>query len=570
MRPVIALVLALGAAGLISMGGADLTAADPPKTKAQLKKEMRLKKLAEKKARLAAELDSKPIEPPVQRSTPPARPVKLVDASQISQLIDRHVNAKLQAEEVTPSPRSTDAEFLRRVSLDIAGVIPTAEEARRFLDDRDPAKRARLVEQLLANPAYGKHQSDLWQAMLLPRDSNNRFILREPFINWLTESFNSNLPWNQFVYDLVSASGTVAENPAVTFFLANRSVDKLTDQVSQQFMGLQLSCAQCHNHPFTTWKQTEYWGMAAFFSKVQPQNPKNMNKGGDNTKIGVSEGRGRTRLRDFFPESEKTVPAKFFGDIEPKLSPSEPYRPHLAKWLTAPENPFFARAMVNRTWGQFFGRGLVHPIDDMHEDNPGTHPELLDELSKTFAYGGFDLKHLIRGIVLSESYQRTSKPHAGNEKAEGVIARMNMKTMTAEQLYDSLMQITGPMAPMPREQRAGGNRNAPGPRDRFVQFYLAGAEKPNPAEYEAGIPQALKLMNSRMVGNPAALRGIITPGTPPAQGIEQIFLTALARRPTTDEITRLSAYLREANSPVEGYGDILWAVLNSSEFVMVR
>ena len=194
------------------------------------------------------------------------------------------------------------------------------------------------------------------------------------------KEFNKNVAWDKLVSDLVTASGTVEENPAVTYFLANRAIDKLTDTTTQHFMGIQLQCAQCHNHPFTDWKQTEYWGMAEFFARVQPQNPKNGNKGGDNTKIGVQEGANRTKAKDFFPESAKAVAPKFLGGPEQKLDPTQPARPILARWMTAPDNPFFAKAIVNRTWGMLFGTGFVNPIDDMHEKNDPSHPELLDAL----------------------------------------------------------------------------------------------------------------------------------------------------------------------------------------------
>src|SRR5262249_25660660 len=161
------------------------------------------------------------------------------------------------------------------------------------------------------------------------------------------------------VTSLVTATGTVADNPAVTYFIANRAVDKLTDTTAQHFLGIQLQCCQCHNHPFTSWKQTEYWGMATFYSKVKADNPKNANKGGDNTPTGVTEGNGRTKQKDFFPEPAKNVPAKSPGGDTPKLGANEPYRPALAKWMTAADNPYFARAIVNRTWAHYFGCGFV-------------------------------------------------------------------------------------------------------------------------------------------------------------------------------------------------------------------
>ncbi|MBN9517009.1 DUF1549 domain-containing protein, partial [bacterium] len=287
---------------------------------------------------------------PVVPVTPIILPSGPKDTAALARLIDAEIEKTLTRAKVAASPVCSDEEFVRRVYLDVTGVIPTGEQAKAFLDSQEPDKRAKLVDELLASPGFGKHLADVWFPKLFPRDSNNRFVLRDPLVTWLTERFNANTPWNQFVFDLVTATGTVAENPAVTYFLANRSADKLTDGVTQHFLGIQLQCAQCHNHPFTDWKQTEYWGVAEFFARVRPQNPQNGNKGGDNTKIGVTEGPQRNNKKDFFPESAKQVAPKFLGGPEQKLDPTQPARPILARWMTAPDNPFFAKAMVNRTW----------------------------------------------------------------------------------------------------------------------------------------------------------------------------------------------------------------------------
>jgi hypothetical protein len=530
----------------------------------------------EKKGKNKKKFDINPANPPAPpvAANPPAKaplgqpPLAKKDPVALAKLIDEHVDKKLAEAKIPASATCSDEEFVRRAYLDVTGTIPTGEKAKAFLDSTDPDKRAKLIDELLADPNFGRRLSDVWQAKLLPRDSNNRFVLREPFIKWLADSFNKNTAWNEMVYHLVTASGTVEDNPAVTFFLANRSVDKLTDSVSGNFLGVQLQCAQCHNHPFTTWKQTEYWGMAAFFSKVQPENPRNANKGADNSKLGVHEGNGRSKLKDFFPESAKDVPPKFLGGEVAKLSPNEPYRPALGKWMTAADNPYFCKAIVNRTWALAFGSGFVNPIDDLLPENVPSHPELLDALARQFAADGFDLKHLYRAICTSKAYQRTSKPLPGNKADEHLFSRMAVKVMSPEQLYDSLETVTG-------GEKGGGGPRAKGggpqtPRDRFVQFYLAGAETTNPTEYEAGIPQALRLMNSRITGNPALIRSFAAPGDAPATVITRLYLASLSRRPTAAETDRLTEYVKKASNPMDAYGDVLWALLNSSEFVMIK
>lgn len=499
------------------------------------------------------------------------------DATAFAKLIDHQIDTALRNENITPSPLCTDDEFLRRVYLDLTGVIPTAEQARQFLDNPNPQKRALLIDELLADPNYGRHLADLWIPKLFPVESNNRFVQKAPLYEWFQNHFNQNTRWDRFVFDLITATGTVEDNPAVTYYLANRSVDKLTDTVTQHFLGIQLQCAQCHNHPFTGWKQQEYWGMAAFFSRVVPQNPRNPQRGGDNLKIGVTEGATRTRLRDFFPEATMDVAAKFLGGPEPKIAPREPQRPVLANWMVTGDNPYFARAMVNRTWAQLFGRGFVNPVDDMHADNPPSHPALLEEMARIFAGSGFDVKYLTKAICLSNAYQRSSRPTAGNENDEIYFSHMTMKVMIPEQLFDSVTRVAQ-SAPVletvikNRKQREQAAKRRPGnsPREQFVTFFLAGSEEASTTEYEAGIPQALRMMNSRLAGSPALARAIAGAFSKPETAVENLYLATLSRRPTAAETAKLTGYIAQADNSATAYSDILWALVNSSEFTMVR
>lgn len=560
-------------AGVVGLLGAWLPAdAQAPAGK----KQKRLEKLERKQAEVlppppaGASADLPRPVPPLPTVVPaPARQ----DAAALARLIDAEIHKKLADARLQPSPRADDAEFLRRVCLDLTGTIPTAERARAFLDSPDPDKRARLIDELLTDPLYGRRMADLWTAKLFPRDSANRFVRQELLYQWLQEQFNRNTPWDQLVARLITAEGTAEENPAVTFFLANRSLDKLTDATTQHFLGVQLQCAQCHDHPFTDWKQAEYWGLAAFYVKVQIDNPRNPKTGADASQLGVREGPGRSRVKDFFPESARTVPAKFLGGPHPRLNPAEPFRPVLARWLTSPDNPFFARAMVNRAWAHLFGTGLVNPVDDMLPENTPSHPELLDALARHMAGpGGFDLKYLLRAICLSETYQRTSKPTPGNKDDKTLFSHMTIKVMSPEQLFDSLARVTGSAVPVGRGQGAGAALRGQGndPRTRFVTFFLAGAEAANPLEYEAGIPQALRLMNSPLTNNPNVVRAVVGTATDSSAAFERIYLTVLSRRPTPAERQMLADYLARVGHAPTAYADVLWATLNSSEFVLIR
>src|SRR5262245_18414747 len=357
------------------------------------------------------------------------------DATTLAGRIELAIGDKLTATKVTPSPRSEDAEFLRRVYLDLTGAIPPADKAAAFLDSTDADKRTKLINELLDSPAFGRHLADIWRALFVKKDPDNRRIQFDPLDKWLQEQFNANKGWDKIATELVTATGGQDENGAVTFFHANNTVDKMTDRVCRTLLGVQLQCAQCHNHPFTKWKQTEYWGMAAFFMQVGPNgNPNQVAKNGGVQSIAESPKPRRARL----PESAKMVPARYFQGDEVKIKDGDARRPFLAKWLATADNPYFARAFVNRVWAQLFGKGFVVPVDDIHDGNVPSHPELFKALADDFAKGGFDIKALYRTICASETYQRTSKPVAANENAdERLFARVAVKPMTPEQLYDS-------------------------------------------------------------------------------------------------------------------------------------
>jgi hypothetical protein len=462
-----------------------------------------------------------------------------------------------------------DAEFLRRVYLDLAGHIPPADRVAAFLDNRESDKRARVIDELLESADYGRHQADLWQALLLPRNSDNRFVRFDAMTRWLEEGFNANKPWDAMTREIVTAAGATDENPAVYYVLANRGPDKLTDSVTRLFLGVQLQCAQCHNHPFTDWKQDAYWGMAAFFSHVRLQgNPMAALRNG--APFTVAEGgRGRPLPR---PEGARNLPPKFLQDEQAPTGAGRGSREVLADWMTAPNNPYFARAMVNRTWGQLFGRGLVNPVDDMHDGNPPSHPQLLSALAGQFAAGGFDLKALVRGLCNTRAYQRSGKPAAGDSDAgPELFARMAVKVLTPEQTFDSLVQVLGAprQPPQAQQPRKGAMPRIPPPTPRaaFVTFFKV--DDADPTEYQVGIPQALRLMNGPQLNNPAALDPLIKSGKPPAEIIEQMFLRTLSRRPTPKEVERLTAYVgRFPSEPRKAYADVLWSLLNCTEFAV--
>lgn len=561
-----AVTLALGL-GIIAGNAVPAGAADD---KADKKKAKKL--LEKKKAEPAAEVKIDPsVKPAPADVSPPKTPAKPSAIKDFSTQIDRLIDTRLASASIKPSPESTDAEFLRRAYLDIAGVIPTPEKAAAFLDDRSPDKRAKLIDDLLANPGFGRRQSDIWTTLLYPIDSDNRFVAKAPLRDWLTTQFNANLPWDQMAFELITASGELTKNGATGYVMSNRSVDKLTDSVGKLFLGVQIQCAQCHNHPFTHWKQQEYWGLAQFFYKVNVSNPRAAKDGGT---ISVSEEGRVNRKINALPEAAKDVLPKYLGGDMVKLDSSKPYRPVLGKWICSPENPFFAKAFVNRVWSQMFGRGLVNPVDDLSVENEPSHPDLLNALAREFAQSGFDIKHLIRGICNTRVYQRTSKPVGDNRDDRELYSHQAIKVLSPEQLFDALISVVGPLGKQNDAVRKGLPGGAQGPRDQFAVFFM-GTENAKPTDYEAGIPQALRLMNSPMMAaarltNVANAATQIAKGSSSAVAIEKLYLTTLARRPTEAETKRMTEFVSKHQEPKTAYGDVLWVLLNSSEFALNR
>lgn len=504
------------------------------------------------------------------RTEPSLTAGKKVDALALARLIDQEIQRRLAEEKTTASPQSDDAEFLRRVYLDLVGVIPPVEKVTAFLASKDADKRAKVIDELLADPRFGTSLGERWANLMVPRDSNNRLLSTEPLKKWLAEAFNSGRPLNKIVYDLVTAKGTQEDNGAVTYFVGNSTADKITDNVTRMFLGVQLQCAQCHNHPFTDYKQTEYWAMAAFFMKTRVSaNPQQAAKKG--TPVEVTESpKAPPGKKGMLPESAKIVPAKFLRGEQPRMTASEPARPVLAHWMTDDNNPYFARAMANRFWYQLFGRGVVNPVDDMHDDNPPVHPAILGTLAEQLRLNQFDVKYLVRAICNTEAYQRTSRGGKGAEPADpDLYAQRAVRVLSPEQLFDSLTQILGQAAraPAPKDKGVAAKKGGPqNPRQQFITFFHV--EDANPLEYQVGIPQALRLMNSiQMNRTEAPIAAALKADKTPAAVIDRLYRLSLSRPANAEEVQRLTAYVDKHGNTARTFGDILWAILNSSEFV---
>jgi YHS domain-containing protein/mono/diheme cytochrome c family protein len=519
---------------------------------------------------------------PAQPAPVAAVPLK---APALARLIDEHVQRRLDEKGISASPPADDAEFLRRLYLDLHGRIPPAAKVAAFLDNPDPGKRESLIEELLADPQYGRHMADVWDHLLVPRNTPGCEPAVAPLTAYLEQRFNDNVPWDELVRELITATGVQRENGAVTYFLANHTTTAAVDASSRIFLSVRLECAQCHDHPYTRWEQQDYWAFAGFFDGV--------NRSDIDRKTGIlvikpessSVTEKATLLQISLPaapgrEQKKgrraQIPARFPGAAPLAPVGDQPLlaRPLAASWMTAPENPYFARAAVNRMWWHFFGRGLVDPVDDMFKPEANaTHPELLEALAAQFAAGGFDLKHLARAIAGSQAYQRTSKPASGNQGDRQLYSRMTIKVLTPEQMWDSLVGLFGREPEMPPRNPGRillilRNGVPTTPRGEFVSFFL-GDSSSAPTEYAQGIPHALRLLNGLQFNNVDDVVGRITPPeNDPARAVEALYLAALSRRPTAAEATFMTDYVKLQDDRQTAYADILWALLKSSEFVM--
>lgn len=522
-------------------------------------------------------------------------PAKKLTAAELAREIDRHVNRQLEAKKIPVSPRTDDAEFLRRAYLDIAGTIPPLDKVEPFLADKSSDKRARLIDELLRTEEYVRHMTDQWREHLIPGTAAAGRRRHETGIVWLEDAFREKRPYDDLIRGVLTVDGFQRDNGAATFLITHQSLDEVTDRMSKVLLGVQVTCAQCHDHPFAAWKQDDYWGLAAFFSKVRHQYEKI-----DKVEhYGVSERGDRKPIMT--PPSLKVVPPTYLGGVRPTLDPNEPYLPTFVDWLAADDNPYFARAFANRLWRTLMGRGLVEPVDDLRDANPGTHPELLTLLGEQFRVNDFDIHFLIRAVTLSETYQRSSRPLDGNIADAEQYSHMAVKVMPPYVLGDSLlvfMKIGDPppgtetrSATKPANPQATTDTRSPkadakgvdpknaedealkakirarGTRDSFASFFK-GEENAAPTAFETGLPQALRLMNSQDMFRGSRVVSVLEKSTTDrSRLVEQIYLAVLARRPSEAEQTIVANYLKTQQDYRRGLNDLIWALLNGTEFV---
>ena len=492
--------------------------------------------------------------------------------------IDEAVLGKLGLLGIPPSAVADDATFLRRVFIDITGTIPTSERAAEFLSDTDPNKRERVITELLDTPQYADYFANKWNFVLRnKRRANDTVEGTYEFYQWIWSSLYENRPYDRFVRDILTASGEKEFSPAVVWY---REVDELEEQVedtAQLFLGLRIQCARCHHHPFEKWSQNDYYGLAAFFSRVGKKNPTASLGLATSREKRVFHNEGVAAAKN--PRTGATLAPAGLGSATMSIPAERDPRVFLADWMADPNNPFFAKALVNRYWRHFFSRGIVEPEDDMRETNPPSNPELLDRLAKDFIASKYDLKHLVKTICTSSTYQLSSMPNDFNLKDKQNFSRYYPKRLTAEVLYDAFHQVTGtsePYAGLP-----AGTRALQLPDPSMGPYFLKVFGKPEAdtaceceRSQEANLAQSLHLLNSSEVqtkissdaGRAAKLAADAT--RPHEVRIGELYRWVYSREPNAEEMQIALAHInKHQDNPRLAYEDITWALINTKEFL---
>ena len=502
----------------------------------------------------------------------PADATRKADPLALAARIDHLVSARWRERGVQPAGLADDAEFFRRISLDITGRIPRSRDVYDFLADRSPDKRHREIDRLLESPRHVQHFAEVWRALLLSEIAANpqaRFF-QQGFEAWLGERLRADMGYDRLVYELLTTpiAGTSASgqsvlsrpdqpNPLAFFAVKDGSPDKIAAAATRLFLGVQLECAQCHNHPFARWRRDQFWSQAAFFAGIERQ--------GEGIFRPLTEDVSRRSIT--VAGSDKVVPAVFLDEAKPAFPTGKSPREALAAWITAPENKLFARAAVNRVWARFFGTGLVEPVDDFHDENLPSHPELLDLLAQSFVASGFDLRYLMRAICNSQTYQRTSAMSHPSQNEPRLFARMAVKDLSGEQFFDSLALAVGYRDAEPVGGSFQGARDSP--RNTFLTRFASQGSR---ADGQTSVLQALTLMNGRFLAGALKLDESTNlasiahmPRADTSQRIEAVYFLALGRPPTASEQTRLASYV-QADKEGEWLADLFWVLLNSAEF----
>jgi hypothetical protein len=503
-----------------------------------------------------------------------------------SNYVDKHILAKLKMLSIQPSDICTDQEFVRRAYMDLCGILPSAQEVKTFLDSKERDKRARLINALLERPEYADLWTLKWSDVF--RSTRKTIELKGTFVfqKWLHSHIAKNTPLDTIIHDMITARGSTFANPAANYYRIARDPSNLAETTAQLFLGIRMQCAKCHNHPFERWTQDDYYSLAAFFARVKQR--RDPVEPGDAQKKNGAEYIYVLRSGEVVqPRTGRTMPPRFMGDHEvPKIPAETDRREILANWLTSAKNPFFAKSLVNRVWYHLNGRGIVDPVDDFRDSNPSANDELLDALAKDFIDHKFDVKHLIRTIMASRTYQLSAQTNDFNKEDNKYFSHAVTKLHTAEELFDALCYVTDvperfPGVPLGTRavQLPDGEVNNP-----FLKTFGQPARElacECERESDSNLAQALQLINGPAVNdrlrNPNNRIGkLLAKKMPERDILNELFLVALSRQPTAADAKAMLEHVN--NDPMahrpraeaekrKAWEDVLWALINSKEFL---
>jgi len=487
--------------------------------------------------------------------------------------IDKLVNAKLLRMKILPSGTCSEAEFLRRVSIDLTGLPPSVEQVKAFLADKRPSieKRDAKIELLLGSPEFVEHWTLKWSDLLL---SNSKFITEKgswAFRNWIRRAVATNMPFDKFVYELMTASGSTYENPAANYYRISREPRVVMENMTQVFIGTRFQCNQCHDHPFERWTQRQYYELSAYFAGV-------------GRKAGPVKGEEiiyslRTATEIKHPTTGETITAAFPFSSDLDNKNTDP-RNRLANWLTSKKNPYFAKSIVNRYWSYLHGSGIIDPVDDIRASNPPSNPPLLDELTRRFVANGFDLKKLIREMARSHTYQRSFRPNKWNNDDPLNFSHAAPRRLTAEQLFDALHVATGAPSVIPGVPVGFRANQIPDPKVKIGFLDMFGRPpRESPCECERSSDVSLS-QTLNMINGPTVADAIIHPEGRIAKLIKakaddktivsDVYLAVICRPPSDAELKQGVDFLAKVGNRSEAAQDLMWALINSPSFLFNR
>ncbi|MBX7168781.1 MAG: DUF1549 and DUF1553 domain-containing protein [Pirellulales bacterium] len=482
--------------------------------------------------------------------------------------VDENVFAKLQQMQILPSDLCSDEEFVRRVYLDVIGELPTADESRAFALDAAPDKRARLIDALLTRPEYAEFWALKWSDLLRVNNKKVTAAGVHKFRRWIVASLRDNQPYDQFVADLLLAEGSTFDNPAANYYRTAGDTNDCVETTSQLFLGIRIQCAKCHNHPFERWTQDNYYGIGAFFNRVQRKPATRADeqvvwvaRAGE-----VTQPRTGKQMKPWLPLA---------GDAD--LPGEDDRRAAFVAWLRGPENPFFAQAEVNRLWAHLMGQGIVEPVDDFRASNPPSNTALLQALAQDFVTHGYDRKHILRTILNSRTYQLSARKNAFNANDAKYFSHAKTRLLSAEQLLDAICAVTAVDEKFPG--LPAGTRATQLPSPDVDHYFLKVFGQP-PREMacqcerstESNLSQALQMINGPLVHEKLRhadnrFRKLAAAGKTDPEIVTELYQVALARQPNQAEIDAACKHVAAQPDRLQGLEDVCWAVLNAKEFL---